>query len=411
MYLNPNLEIILAKTSPLQAKYIAFISTFVLALLLIAIAWYYRDDLFQTIYDPGQPFQTYSPPIAPDYQLAEDWILRPDISTDPISFEGGGDVFVVAPTIYLGGKHWVAPIEDPRVRRDFQRVVLPNYVQPYALAGRVYAPIYRQASLYSFLTNREDAQAAQEFAYTDVKRAFRAFLSENPPERPIVLVGHGQGALHAQRLLAEFESDFENKLAAAYIIDHPLMAETIEKKFPSVHACEGVEDTGCAVAFGALLPNENTRAQMFVGKTMVWDDDGLKSVDGRPLLCTNPLLWNTSTDYAPARLHLGGVAAEGLEVNTIPAPSPKQTGAQCTDGFLSIEKPKQKSLRRPSRFGGKFRTPASNLFYEDLRIDAARRVKNLIALDILPKRAPLMDFETIEIKESPVTLPQKPIKQ
>lgn len=402
----------MAKFGPLSAKYTAFLSTFVLALLLIAITWYYRDDLFQTIYDPGHPFQTYLPPASPNYAEAESWLIRPDNNVDPVSVQGGGDVFIVAPTIYLGGKHWVAPLEDERVRRSFKRVVLPNYVQPYSLAGRVYAPYYRQASLYSFLTNREDAQAAQEFAYQDVKRAFDVFLSENPPERPIVLVGHGQGGLHAQRLLAEYsDTKLANKLAVAYIIDHPLMLETIEKKFPEIHPCKDVQDTGCIVAFGALLPNETTRARMFVDKTMVWDADSLKSVNGRPLLCSNPLLWNLSTDYAPARLHLGGVAAEGLDVNTLPAPSPKQTGAQCTDGVLSIDKPKQKSLRRPSRFGGKFRTPSSNLFYEDLRVDAARRVQNLIELDILPKRAPLMDFETIEIEESPVTLPQKPIKQ
>ena len=230
--------------------------------------------------------------------------------------------------------------------------------------------------------------------------------------RPIVIVGHGQGGLHAQRLLADFKNtSLAKKLAVAYIIDHPLMAETIDTTFPEFPACSNVRDAGCIVAFGAFMPHEATRAQMYIGKTMVWDHGELKSVNGRPLICINPLLWDQSSDFAPARLHLGGVAAEGLDANTSPAPTAKQTGAQCLDGVLSIDKPKQKSLQRPSRFGGKFRTPESNLFYEDLRLDAARRVQNLIDLNVLPRLAPLMDLDTIEIQESPVTLPQKPIEQ
>lgn len=401
------------KLGPIHIRILAFASSAFLALLLVAIAWYYRDDLFQTIYDPGQPFQTYTPPPTPNYKQADAWLVRQGQENDPISVEDPGDVFVVAPTIYLGGNHWNAPIDDVRVQRNFERVVLPNYVSPYALAGYVSAPIYRQASLYSFLTNREDAQAAQEFAYRDVRRAFAVFLAESPPQRPVVIVGHGQGGLHVQRLLADFkDSSLAKKLAAAYIIDHPLMVETVETQFPEFPPCSDIKDSGCVVAFSAFMPQEAVRAQMFVGKTMVWDQGELKSVNGRPLICVNPLLWNQSTDFAPARLHLGGVAAEGLDAETKPAPSTKQTSAQCLDGILSIDKPKQKSLRRPSRFGGKFRTPESNLFYEDLRIDAARRVKNKIDLNVLPRLAPIMeDMETIEIQESPVTLPKKPIKR
>ena len=402
----------MAKLGPIHIRVMAIASSTFLAFLLVAIAWYYRDDLFQTIYDPGEPFQTYTPPTAPDYKSAEGWLIRKEADNGATNAENPGDVFVIAPTIYLGGNHWNAPIDDVRVQRNYERVVLPNYVLPYSLAGRISAPIYRQASLYSFLTNREDAQAAQEFAYQDIRRAFEVFLAESPPERPVVLVGHGQGGLHAQRLLAEFnESKLAEKLAVAYIIDHPLMVETIETEFPNFPPCADVKDSGCVVAFGAFMPQESVRAQMFVGKTMVWDKGELKSVNGRPLVCVNPLLWNQSTDFAPARLHLGGVAAEGLDAETIPAPSPKQTSAQCMDGILSIDKPKQQSLRRPSRFGGKFRTPESNLFYEDLRVDATRRVQNKIDLNILPRLAPMMDFETIEVQDSPVTLPQKPIKK
>jgi len=46
------------------------------------------------------------------------------------------------------------------------------------------------------MTQREDARKAQDFAYQDVKRAFAVFLENSPIERPIILVGHNQGASH-----------------------------------------------------------------------------------------------------------------------------------------------------------------------------------------------------------------------
>jgi len=400
----------LTKLGYIHIRVITSVLLGLFAALLILASWYYRDDLFQSIYDPGEPFQTMALPPAPDYGTDTGWLIRPGANIDPIDIPGG-DVFVISPTLFLGRSHWNAPTMSEKLKASFERVVLPNYILPYKSAGRVYAPKYRQAALYTFLNNRDDSVLAMEFAYQDVRRAFDVFLAENPPERPIVLVGYGQGGLHAQRLLSEyFGGELDKKLAAAYIIDHPFLLDNAAGLKP----CARKQDTNCVVAFGTFEPKEKARVQRFVGKTLIWSptaNGGMQSVDGRPLLCVNPLLWTTDDDYAPARLHLGGVAAEGLGVETMPVPLPRQTGAQCQDGILLLDKPKLKSLRRPSRFGGKYRTLPSNLFYEDLRVDAARRVGYLIAKDILPKRAPLLEMETIEVKNSPVTLPLKPLKQ
>jgi hypothetical protein len=122
----------------------------------------------------------------------------------------------------------------------------------------------------------------------------------------------------------------------------------------------------------------------------------------------NPLLWTLAEDYAPARLHLGGVAAEGLDPDMSPAPLSKQSGAQCQNGLLLVDRPSSKSLRRPPAVGAKFRTLPSNLFYEDLKQDAKRRVQNLLDAKVLPERAGLMldDFDVQEVEDSPVIPPE-----
>lgn len=380
----------------------------VIATLIIAgaLAWFYRDDIFQTIQDPRQPFQTYDPPGAPDYALAESWLSQPDLTIDPFTLSKKGDVFVIVPSVYRGGEHYVLPSDDLRRKSKLERIVRPNYVTPYGDAGRLFAPFYRQASLYSYMTTREDARLAQDFAYQDVKRAFEVFLKHSPPERPLVLVGHNQGAAHLIRLLQDYfanDPQLTNRLAVAYVIDYPVPLDLFETAFGALKPCETANDTGCIAAFGTFMPGEHVIAERFMERLLVHDGNGYRSVNGRRLLCMNPLIWSRAEDYAPERLHLGGVAAEGLEPDIRPAARPNQVGAQCQDGILLVDKPRSRSLRRPIQIGAKFRTLPSNLFYEDLKQNAVTRVEALIASGTLPKRTKALDgFDLIEVEDSPV---------
>lgn len=371
-----------------------------------ALAVIYRDDIFQTIQDPRQPFQTYDPPEAPDYAQTDSWLSLPDLTIDPFTLNEKGDVFVIVPSVYRGGEHYVLPSDDLRRKSKLERIVRPNYVTPYGDAGRLFAPFYRQASLYSYMTTREDARLAQDFAYQDVKRAFGDFLKHSPPERPIVLVGHNQGAAHLIRLLHDFfavDSTLTDRLAVAYVIDYPVPLDLFDQALAPLMPCESADDTNCVAAFGTFMPGEDSIAERFTERLLVHNGTSFESVNERALLCINPLTWTRSQDYAPERLHLGGVAAEGLEPDIRPAARPNQVGAQCQDGILLVDRPRSRSLRRPIQVGAKFRTLPSNLFYEDLRQNAVMRVEALIESGTLPKRAGrLDDFDVIEIDESPV---------
>ena len=378
-------------------------------LVILMLAYVYRDDIFRTIQDPGQPFQTYTPPAAPNYASLESWLAQPDLGVDPFTLSAKGDVFVVVPSVYRGGEHWNLPSDDLRRKGKLQRIVRPNYVSPYGESGRLFAPFYRQASLYAFMTNREDSHFAQDLAYQDVKRAFDVFLNQSPPERPIVLVGHNQGASHVQRLLIDyFQGPLKNRLAVAYVIDHPLPLESFEGPLSQLTPCKEPDQIGCVVAFGSFTPKDTVIAERFLEQSLVHNGQEYEAINNRPTLCINPLLWTQSEDYAPARLHLGGVAAEGLDPDMTPASMTKQSGAQCSSGLLLVDTPRSKSLRRPRAVGAKFRTLPSNLFYEDLKQDAKRRVQNLLNTKILPERAgPLLDaFDVQEIEVSPVTPPE-----
>ena len=260
-------------------------------LISLIVAYIYQDDIFQTIQDPRQPFQTYEKPEAPDYNQETSWLALPNIKADPYNADTAGDVFVVVPSVYRGGKHWVLPSDDLKRKSKLQRIVRPNYVAPYGTAGRLFAPYYRQASLYSFMTAREDARKAHDFAYQDVERAFKYFLKHSPAERPIILVGHNQGASHVQRLLANFfQGNLKQRLAAAYVVDYPLPLDLFDNVLSAQKPCETETDVNCVNAFGAFMPGDDVIAKRFVTRLMVHDGTEYVRVQGRELLCTLSLI-------------------------------------------------------------------------------------------------------------------------
>jgi len=386
-----------------------FLYSFSFLVLILLALYIYRDDIFQSLQDPGIPFQTYDKPVAPDYSVPSSWLAIPDLKADIFDAKSPGDVFVVVPGVYRGGKHWVLPVDVDRRRQRLQNIVRPNYVAPYAYAGRLFAPYYRHAAMYSYMTNREDAQRARDLAYQDIKRAFEVFIKNNPPERPIILAGHGQGADHVTRLLADyFNSPLKERLAVAYVIDHPLPISLFKSSLSHLKPCQAEYEVQCVASFGTFMPGDKRNAERFSERALYHDGTGFSVTAGEEILCVNPLTWEQNEDRADISLHKGGMAATGLEPNRLPPPLPRQTWAQCQEGQLRVAKPNSRSLRRPFGLGARFWTLPSNLFFEDLRINARLRADTIIEKQKLPTRVKrLDDLDVIDIIESPIV----PVKE
>ncbi|MCC5997197.1 MAG: DUF3089 domain-containing protein [Oceanicaulis sp.] len=373
-------------------------------ILALAAAWIMRDQIFQTFLDPGIPFQTYERPPAPDYARAEAWAVRPDAPPGDPAIPA---VFFVHPTTYEGGSHWNAPYDRPQEAEVLARTVLPNFAAPFLVHDAVlYAPHYRQAALYTFMNNREDSVQARLLAYEDVRAAFIAFLDEIGPDRPFLIAGAGQGASQALGVLIDEVAprpEVRERLAAAYLMESPVPLDLFSGPLEDLPPCHGPQDVRCVIAWASARQNERGRIDAITQRARAWDAQGeLVPVTGRSLLCVNPVLWTTAEDFAPARLHRGGAAAEGLALSDAPSPMAGQTGAQCQAGVLMIDQPRIRALRRPSRVGEDRRIPPFNLFYMDIRTDAARRLDILDAMLAEERRwAPPLD-EVEEIETAPV---------
>jgi len=390
------------KASPISiARWMILAGAGGFLVLLVLTSWALRDQIFQTFQDPGEPFQTYTPPPGADYAQDDAWYARAGFAS-----EDEPAVFFVHPTTYSGGSNWNAQLDKDSAVEAVTRTMLPNYGAPFAGSGVLFAPKYRQAALYTFMNNREDSILARQFAYGDVDRAFTAFLDQIGEDRPFILAGVGQGGFHVLGLLVQRLSvrpDLRARLIAAYVLESPVPLDLFNDVLADIPPCETEEDVRCVVAFSHARPAEERRIRILTERSMTWTPrGGLDFVDGRGLLCVNPILSARTVEYASARLHRGGVAAEGLPPDSTPAPVPGQTGAQCGDGILFVEEPDYADLRRPNRLAEEYRVPPFNLFYEDLRLDAARRSLNLSTI-LQEERRWAPPLEAVEeVEDAPV---------
>jgi hypothetical protein len=370
--------------------------------LLIAASVVFRDDIYQSLLDPGIPFQTYTPPPAPDYARAEAWAARP-ASPDP----DAPAVFFIHNTTYDGGAHWNAPFDRPQEAEEVAQIVIPNFAAPFlSRSAQLYAPRYRQASLYTFMNNREDAVSARLLASQDTQAAFEAFVATSDPVQPIIIVGIGQGALHALKILIDQVAPNEalrQRLAAAYLLEAPVPTDLFGSALSTLQPCRDPDEVRCVISYNTARQDERERIFALSERSMSWTAFGaLSFVTDRALLCVNPLLWNTTEDFAPARLHRGGAAAEGLMPEDSPSAMANQTGAQCQNGVLMIERPRANALRRAGRLGEDRRAPDFNLFYRDLQLDAQRRLETLDAIRTEEARYAPPLGEPIEVNEAEV---------
>ena len=165
---------------------------------------------------PLRHFSVAAAGLAPDYSDTTTWLVLPGrlgaagrrlpgqpALTPPDTV---ADVFFVHPTTYFWRfGRWNAPIRLRRLRRYTSRTTIRNVASLFAGVSRLYAPSYRQATLYTFFDRKNVAsQPAIDLAYGDVKAAFQYYLAHYNHGRPFILVGHSQGTYHATRLLHDF---------------------------------------------------------------------------------------------------------------------------------------------------------------------------------------------------------------
>jgi hypothetical protein len=118
----------------------------------------------------------------------------------------------------------------------------------------LYVPLYRQVTIGSYL-HQDSLEPRLELAFSDVEGAFREYLADRDRGRPIVLLGHSQGADMIVRLMQRMFDD-DPVLRARLLLAIPLGAnvevprgKTVGATFAHIPLCTKTDETGCVVAY------------------------------------------------------------------------------------------------------------------------------------------------------------------
>lgn len=360
---------------------------------------YWREDILRHDLDPGQPFQTYHPPAAPDYASPSAWYLRPSTNAMP----GLASTFFVHSTTFYGGRDWLGAIDNPNAALRVERDVLPNYAGPFRSFGPIWAPRYRQASLYAYrLTLREDAREARLFAFGDVAQAYHEFLAAAPRGRPIILAGVGQGAQIVDRLARESAADpsMRARIAAVYLMEELTPARAFGPGAP-LPLCRARQQAGCVVAWRTLHTSRPDRDK-FLSRAIVWGAGGqLQLWPGDDAACVNPVTGSTDGALVSRDRHLGGAKVGPGRADDAPKALTRQVETQCDRGFLLASTPEMPELRLGGGWAEQLQAPTFNLFYFDIIADVRARLSAWYGGDLASAITQRVDVRTVPVRRIP----------
>jgi pimeloyl-ACP methyl ester carboxylesterase len=288
-------------------------------------------------------------PAKTDYARSENWLCRPDKAADPCRDDAAVTVIAADGTRtserFQPDPH--APVDcfyvyptisrDPGILSDLipgpeEAGVALVQAAPFATLCRVYAPIYRQATIASMrlITRPEDRPPE---SYEDVRAAWRAYLAQDNGGRGVILVGHSQGARHLVRLLKE-EIDgkpAQDRLISALVIGSALPVESGRDFGALRHTplCRAPGQTGCVITFATYQEKYPPSLDNRFGRT---------SEPGMVAACVNPAaLSGGEGDLHPVLNNAGRFASPKADfpwTKTGPAP---QTPFVAMPGWLAAQ--------------------------------------------------------------------------
>ncbi len=186
----------------------------------------------------------------------------------------------------------------------------------------VWAPMYRQRTEASLAKGLGNDPAADQVAYDSLLAGWKDYLAHDNDGRPIIFIGHSQGAAMLIRLLHNVidpSATLRARLVSAIILGGNVqvpVGKDVGGSFAHIPTCTSARETGCVIAyssFGSMPPADSLFARPGQGVSL---QSGQTSSAGRQVACVNPANFSS----APGALlpyFLGPTSAvTGVKVTT-----------------------------------------------------------------------------------------------
>jgi hypothetical protein len=196
------------------------------------------------------------------------WLCRPGLADDPCDaslsttvLSGGTGRRIVD---YQPARHpaidcfYVYPLVTAQTSANANLDIDPQETaiaeleaSPFAQDCRVFAPMYREATLGAV-----NSAQAENVAYDSVVAAWKDYLAHYNDGRGVVLIGHSEGADQLARLVAEQIGDapgVRRRIVSAILTGANLVVgPNGSGPFSTIRACRSDAQTGCVIAYNAF---------------------------------------------------------------------------------------------------------------------------------------------------------------
>ncbi|QXC60414.1 DUF3089 domain-containing protein [Aquihabitans sp. G128] len=240
----------------------------------------------------GTTLERYADYRSKSYDDPAHWLCRPDatdgacdgdLDTTIIQADGTTsverftadpdapiDCFYVYPTISRDE----TPFSDWDASPDEEGYVTQQQAARLGSVCRVFAPVYRQATLPSLLgrLSGKPLEGPKADPFADVLDAFRTYLAEDNHGRGFVLLGHSQGAgLLDQLIRTEVDphEDVRGELVGAYLAGTAVgvpAGKAVGGDFQHVPLCSSASPTGCVTTWSSFRSTAPPPASAYFGK-------------------------------------------------------------------------------------------------------------------------------------------------
>ncbi len=338
---------------------------------------------------PDHAFDSARAVAAPDYADKANWAALPGVEdfsdrqpagvTDAqLNGEAPVDVFFIHPTGFFHSSSWTFYMDANTMTEENTNFFMANQASAFNGCCNVYAPRYRQASLFAFLSGPDVKKDVLGFVYQDIEAAFNYFLEHYSKGRPFIIAAHSQGAHHGLTLLERVidGTPLKDRMVAAYLIGGltNIVHMSSVEKLKDIDVCQQPDDIGCLIHFDVF--SEAAADETAPGN-----------------VCVNPISWSTNSELAIKEKHQGAVFTSGkfqvkfdidtpnnIEFTSFTKPDTQFVNAQCKNGILFVSDLSETNygLYESKLRKGSYHLIDYNIFYMDIRENAKVRVEKFL---------------------------------
>lgn len=281
------------------------------------------------------------------------WLCRPGQSSDPCAYPrtatsvtgSGGTSVVLSPTARSAPRYdcfYVYPTVSTESGTNADLTVQPaetatavTQASRFSQVCNVWAPMYRQATTGALTKGQATNPTVVATAYGSLLAAWKDYLAHDNHGRPVVFIGHSQGAAMLIKLLqAQIDPSprLRKLMVSAIILGGNVQVptgKTVGGSFKSIPTCGSPSQTGCVIAyssFGSTPPATSFFARPGTGVSL---QSAQTTRSGQQVVCVNPVTFSSRSGTLQSYFLTVGSTSKGERVRTPWVTFPGLYTAQC----------------------------------------------------------------------------------